>query len=184
MADSALKTALLSLSVENDNHWTKAGLPRLETLKFLTGNSDLTQEIVSAEIPGFNREAATLPPQITNVVKIEEAKPKQVKVDSLTLSEQLVVEQLKLEQVRKTSFEIEKELVLQSAIVSQLAEDVSNEFGIETSESAIINYLKSQQIVLEERAVRQKMIAESGINLKELAIGLKSPLDSSLARKR
>ncbi|CAB4169246.1 hypothetical protein UFOVP1516_64 [uncultured Caudovirales phage] len=184
MADSALKTALLSLSVENDNHWTKAGLPRVETLKFLTGDSGLTQEIVSAEIPGFNRESATLPQQVNNVVKIEEAKPKEVKPIGLTLSEQLVVEQLKLEQVRKTSFEIEKELVLQSAIVSKLAEDVSNEFGIETSENAIISYLKSQQVVLEERAARQKMIAESGINLKELAQGLRSPLDSSLARKR
>lgn len=185
MADSALKTALLSLSVENDNHWTKAGLPRLETLKFLTGDSSLTQEIVSAEIPGFNRESAKLPqtdlvPE-PEIVVIKEVK---VKPDTLSLSEQLIVEQVKLEEIRKASFEIEKELVLQSAIVSKLAEDVSNEFGIETSENAIISYLESQQIVLEERAAKQKMILDSGINLKELAQGLKSPLDVSLARKR
>lgn len=185
MADSALKTALLSLSVENDNHWTKAGLPRLETLKFLTGDPSLTQEIVSAEIPGFNREAASLPlqPPVTNVVKIEDAKPKEV-VNESSLSDQLVVEQLKLEQIRKTLDEVEKELVRQSAVVSELAEAVSIELGVETSQDAIITYLKSQQTVLEERAARQKMIAESGINLKELAQGLKSPLDSSLARKR
>lgn len=187
MADSALKTALLSLSVENDNHWTKAGLPRLETLKFLTGDSSLTQEIVSAEIPGFNRESAKLPqtdlvPELEpEIVVIKEVK---VKPDTLSLSEQLIVEQVKLEEIRKASFEIEKELVLQSAIVSKLAEDVSNEFGIETSENAIISYLESQQIVLEERAAKQKMILDSGINLKELAQGLKSPLDVSLARKR
>lgn len=182
MTDSALKTALLSLSVENDNHWTKAGLPRLETLKFLTGDSSLTQEVVSAEIPGFNREAAGLP--ISNVVNMEKAKVIPEVVNKLTLSEQLVVEQLQLESVRKQFHEVELALKTQTALVSHLAEEVSIELGIETSQDAIISYLKGQQQDLQERAARQKIISESGINLKELAQNLRSPLDSSLARKR
>jgi len=178
MTNSALKDALLQLSVENDNHWTKAGLPRLETIKFLTGDSSLTQESVAEALPGFNRESATIP---FNVVKIEEVKDE---VLPLTLSEQLVIAQLELEQIRKLFTDKEKELVAQTAVVTALAEKVSIEMGVETSENAIINFLKSQQLVLQERAARQKLIADSGINLKELAEGLKSPLDASLTRKR
>lgn len=178
MTDSALKTALLSLSVENDNHWTKAGLPRVETLKFLTGDSSLTQESVAAELPGFNRESATSP---FNVVKIEKVKDE---VLPLTLSEQLVFAQIELEKVRKVFIEAEKSLISKTDIVNILAERISIEIGVESSQEAIMNFLKGQQDALQVRAAKQKMILDSGINLKELAEGLKSPLDASLTRKR
>lgn len=178
MTDSALKTALLSLSVENDNHWTKAGLPRVETLKFLTGDSSLTQESVAAELPGFNRESATSP---FNVVKIEKVKDE---VLPLTLSEQLVFAQIELEKDRKVFIEAEKSLISKTDIVNILAERISIEIGVESSQEAIMNFLKGQQDALQVRAAKQKMILDSGINLKELAEGLKSPLDASLTRKR
>lgn len=47
----------------------------------------------------------------------------------------------------------------------------------------ITEYLKSQQRVLEERGVKRQLIRESGLNLKELAKQLKSPLDSAMERK-
>lgn len=47
----------------------------------------------------------------------------------------------------------------------------------------ITEYLKSQQRVLEERGAKRQLIRESGLNLKELAKQLKSPLDSAMERK-
>lgn len=48
---------------------------------------------------------------------------------------------------------------------------------------AIQDYLRAQKDKLAARAARQQMIRESGLDLNELAAGLKSPLDSAMARK-
>lgn len=48
---------------------------------------------------------------------------------------------------------------------------------------AIQGYLASQRKQLEARGIRKQLIAESGLDLKELAKDLKSPLDAALARK-
>ena len=47
----------------------------------------------------------------------------------------------------------------------------------------ITEYLKSQQRVLEERGAKRQLIRESGLNLKQLAKELKSPLDSAMERR-
>lgn len=52
-----------------------------------------------------------------------------------------------------------------------------------TNADAIQDYLAAQRKRLEERGARQKLLAESGVDLKELAKDLKSPLDSAMARK-
>lgn len=47
----------------------------------------------------------------------------------------------------------------------------------------ITEYLKSQQRVLEERGAKRQLIKESGLNLKQLAKELKSPIDSAMERR-
>ena len=46
-----------------------------------------------------------------------------------------------------------------------------------------MGYLESQKRVLEERAARNAMIKDSGLDLKALAQGLKSPLDGAMERR-
>ncbi len=48
---------------------------------------------------------------------------------------------------------------------------------------AIQDYLASQRKILEQRAARQQLIKESGLNLRELATNLKAPIDAVRARK-
>ena len=183
MTDSTLKTALLSLSVENDNHWTKAGLPRIETLQFITGDFSLTKEKVEAEIPGFNRAAATMP---TTVVK-ETTKPELSLVENepeLSLKDQLIIEQNKLDELGILLFKAKEAYDTHSAYVSKIVTLLYTEHNSVDNQNAIGAYLRGQQLVLEERAARQKLISESGINLKELADNLRSPLDTSLARRQ
>lgn len=50
--------ALQQLDPKNDNHWTSDGLPRLETVRLMAGDAQLTREAVSAAMPGFTRAKA------------------------------------------------------------------------------------------------------------------------------
>lgn len=50
-----LRAALAKLDIANENHWTADGLPRLETVRLLVGNSSLSREAVTQAAPGFSR---------------------------------------------------------------------------------------------------------------------------------
>jgi hypothetical protein len=51
--------AVRQLDTKNDNHWTADGLPRIETVKMLAGDSSLTRESLEKSAPGFNRTNAS-----------------------------------------------------------------------------------------------------------------------------
>lgn len=53
-----IKDALLKLNVDNDNHWTDDGLPRMETIKFLMGGASITRDEINKAFPNFSRETA------------------------------------------------------------------------------------------------------------------------------
>lgn len=53
-----IEDALQKLDVNNDNHWTADGLPRIETVRMLAGNQALTRDAIAAAVPGFCRAVA------------------------------------------------------------------------------------------------------------------------------
>ncbi len=55
---TAIQQALSQLDPNNDNHWTQDGSPRIETVKFLSGDPSITREVIASEFPNFNRAAA------------------------------------------------------------------------------------------------------------------------------
>lgn len=57
-----IAAALRQLDPTNDNHWTGDGLPRLETVRLLLGDSSLSRETVTHAAPGFTRHSATQAP--------------------------------------------------------------------------------------------------------------------------
>ena len=192
--DANLKEALLKLDVDNDNHWTEQGLPRIETLKFLTGDVSITRESINNTAPGFNRSnreiADAVPEIITSVVTETPIAVEPVVVTEeqtpvlRTFEEGLRIAQLELDQLVQEFGLLQNQVFEKTKEVHALAEQVANAKPVETSQTAIQSYLRSEQGVLEERGVRLEMIARSGIKLKDLADNLKSPLDASLARKR
>ena len=50
--------SLKKLDVNNDNHWTADGLPRLDTIRMIAADASLTREKLDAIAPGFNRANA------------------------------------------------------------------------------------------------------------------------------
>lgn len=50
--------SLKKLDVNNDNHWTADGLPRLDTIRMIAADATLTREKLDGIAPGFNRANA------------------------------------------------------------------------------------------------------------------------------
>lgn len=61
--DTKLKTAIIaalgSLDVDNDEHWTTDGLPRMDTIEDIV-KQDLTRADITAAAKGFNRKNSEL----------------------------------------------------------------------------------------------------------------------------
>lgn len=53
-----IKEALKKLDVNNENHWTQDGSPRLETVKFNNGGEAISREEIEESFPGFNQTTA------------------------------------------------------------------------------------------------------------------------------
>lgn len=52
--------ALLDLDPENPNHWTADGLPKVDALRFSTGNPALTRDDITSAAPLFTRDNRVL----------------------------------------------------------------------------------------------------------------------------
>ena len=57
-ANPVLAKAVMKLDPEDDDHWTKAGLPALVAVEDALGKAGATRKDVDAAIPGWNREKA------------------------------------------------------------------------------------------------------------------------------
>ena len=56
--DPIVVKAILILDPANEDHWTLAGLPKVDIVAQAAGNAGLTRREVDAAIPGWNREQA------------------------------------------------------------------------------------------------------------------------------
>jgi len=66
--NSRIKASLSKLDTANDDHWTDAGLPRVERLRDLTGDQGITRRMVEDAAPGFNRANAHAAPSDTSTL--------------------------------------------------------------------------------------------------------------------
>ena len=126
------------------------------------------------------QQPAFLKPKVEKVV-IEQP---QVETVEVGLEDKLIEAQSYLDSLTTQYSNLEKEIKNVQVVVSKLAEDYEKANPKQTSQDAIIEYLKASQKRGEERAGRIKLISESGLKLKELANNLKSPLDVAISRKK
>lgn len=75
MADKQILDAVNQLDRTNDNHWTADGLPRIETVRLLAGDSTLTREQVNAAAPDFKRNVPPAPPEAPSAAPAPPAAP-------------------------------------------------------------------------------------------------------------
>ncbi len=177
---SKILEALGKLDPTNENHWTADGLPRIETVRMLAGNQTITREQITAEAPDFSRSA--------NVVPGAEQPTPAVEQQDEVVDYSEAIEKAQAEVARLTKIKNEVEAALNKATkdLDNLIDLQNAEGPVETTDTAIQGYLASQRAVLEERARRNKVLADSGVTLADIQglLPQSSPLDQALSKKR
>ena len=206
MIQASLAQALSKLDPLNDNHWTQDCLPRLDTLKMLTGDSTLTREVISSQFPDYKRVGAGAvvldpvvitppvidpPVVIVDTSKITEDESEDESEDEIGVIEEAVYrtelekEQIYLTELERDYHDAKASYEAQLAVVDKLILDAQNDLTpASDSQQAIRQYLSTQRLVLEERQAKMSMIKESGIDLKKLATDLVAPIDRPRPRRR
>lgn len=197
--------ALNKLDVTNDNHWTTDGMPRLETVRMLSGNSTLTRDDITKANPGFSRSLfAQNGPILTPV---PEMKPAVLAEEpALTVAPQAVIVQpvapqetvgVATEQVTDELQDAQAQLALLDANLNECKRkrdaqqkvvdailDAKDKEAPQHSYAATQGYLESQKRALEQRAERVRAVQNSGVDLRAMMASVaKSPLDVAMARK-
>ena len=177
---SKILEALGKLDPANENHWTADGLPRIETVRMLAGDQTISREQITAEAPDFSRTSSTIAPAA------EAEKATEVAEDAVDYS--AAIEKAKAEVGHLTEIRNEVDVALAKATkdLDDLIDLQNAEGPVESNDTAIQGYLASQRAVLEERARRNKVLAESGVTLQDIQqlIPQVSPLDQSISKKR
>lgn len=199
---SKVAEALRKLDVNNDNHWTADGLPRIDTVRMIAGNQALTREMITAEMPEFSRQTASLgasvavpvAPVVLDVPVEFVEKPTEpvaevappVKEDVRDFEAEILAAQQELHEALVARNEAqrlveEKQNAMDEVISAQHA------YAIQTPvEVAVQGYLASQKELLTERGRRSQVLREKGVTLADIQdlIPQKAPIDIALSRKR
>lgn len=198
---SKVAEALRKLDVNNDNHWTADGLPRIDTVRMIAGNQALTREMITAEMPEFSRQTASLGVSVAvpvvpvvlpvTVESVEEPTKPILEVvspveDVRDFEAEILVAQQELHDalvIRNDAQRLveEKQNAMDEVISAQHA------YAIQTPvEVAVQGYLASQKELLTERGRRSQVLREKGVTLADIQdlIPQKAPIDIALSRKR
>ena len=203
MTGTTLAQALSKLDSNNDNHWTADNLPRLETVKMITGDASLTLESILEQFPDFKRQTAGVvidsvvisPPVITPPVVIvkenlnETQRPTKKSLKNAIKETEKVLVGIDAE--KEVLLTLEKDYYLakaayenQLAIVDKLISDSQNDLTpASDTQQSIKHYHAAQLQVLQSRQAKLTMIKDSGIDLKLLADDLRAPIDRPKARR-
>lgn len=196
-----IKDALAKLDATNDNHWTADGLPRLDTVKLLVGDSGLSREQVTTAQPGFSRasalqagnasvpalvpQAAPQPetvvtpapvaqlPAATELVAVELTEVEKLQMQLAGANEALVVYRIARDEATKAFNK-------QQQVVDELTLQLQKALPPDTNANAVQSYHAQQRAILQERA--RRIQATKGLNLQDY-LPKRAPIDVAMARK-
>ena len=196
--------ALKKLDVENANHWTTDGLPRLETVRMLAGNQSITREQVSLAAPGFTRTTAGFAAAVepADSVETEEATESEPVPDSApsvpepapepepvsptgddTLRFELTKQERVVQDLRMRIAQMQVEFNKQRQIEDDLRARFNASIPQQKAGEAIQGYLAAQRAALKRRHDRKAELRAKGVEVEDLKSLMKSPIDEAMARK-
>lgn len=203
-----LKGVLANLDPKNNSHWTQDGLPKLEIVRLLTGDSKVSRDDILSVAPELTRESAlkalegpvTPPapiappvPGVAPVVQTAEQtqvslalqatqEASQLSLDLETEGETRAEAEHKLARMLAAQEELKGYIAQQQSIVDSLvvAEEGEREPSHVVNQRALGGYLES---CLKRNEARAELIREHGPT-RLVKTAPASPLDQSLAIKR
>ncbi len=207
MADSNLiKQALAKLDVNNDNHWTAEGQPRIDTVKMLASDQTITRDDITKASPEFTRESATAalaqapaaqtgqgsdgaganePQANAQPPAIQDTPAIVVPVNLDEFDQAIEDAKADLDELKEHRAKFDEELAKRTKAYDDAVDAKVKAGAGETVTNAIQGYHASQQRLLEARANRGKVLQENGITAKDLTALLpgRSPIDAAMGRK-
>lgn len=194
--------ALAKLDSQNENHWTDDGSPRMDTLKFMTGDQTLTRESVTAASPGFSRASAlealkpataptasgSTPPAESGDASSDQGtgdegqdvEAKSEEEARLIAEDQAAKARVVEAAARKA--EADKNFAQAMAEADRCAEALEKSVGQEPLSVQLTGYFAQQQRQRDERAAQKQRMKDMKIDL-SLLIPKKAPIDNAMARK-
>jgi len=174
-----LLTAIQSLDVNNNKHWTSDGLPRLDVLSEVTA-SQVTRELVKEVAFGFTRTNTTINSTVTETNPVAEIITKKTTAENQNEDELLMVEISKLEDVNinlvAQQVTLQDKIKANEEIISSLRLKLSNEddpHKLSNSLQLLFAASDRDRRLFEEK---QNFILKSGVDLSVLTSGF-NPLD-------
>ncbi len=202
---SKILEALKKLDPANPNHWTEDGSPRMDTIKFMSGDASLTREQVTAAAPGFSRSAPLtddappadpVTPAAAAVTQVAseidhagleglagEGETNAQEQPSLPKSDaQALVESTSAALVEASARKAEADQAHAAAVKAndEALDALVKAGGTETLADQLKLYHASQHRALQDRAAKIKALRE--IPLKDI-LPSKSRIDEAMARK-
>ncbi len=207
MADSNLiKQALAKLDVNNDNHWTAEGQPRIDTVKMLASDQTITRDDITKASPEFTRESATAalaqaPAAQTSqgnaaadsTVSPANAQPPAIQ-DPVVIAEPVNLDEYDqaiadaweaVDEMNQARVKFDEEYAKRTKAYDDAVDAKVKAGAGETVTNAIQGYHESQKRLLEARANRGRTLQEAGLTAKDLSALLpgRSPIDAAMGRK-
>lgn len=192
---SKILKALDELKIDNDNHWTAEGLPRLETVRFLAGDQSISRDDITKAAPEFSRQnlvnGQTLnavekqEPQSSKQAPLQEALLDPAKLTADKLGEAIAKEQEKLTTIKNYLEQARIAYDQQQKVVDDLINAQHSSEANQNPAYTIQSYLQSELKKAEMEAEKRAMLKESSITLdalKELMPKI-SNLDASFKNK-
>jgi archaellum component FlaC len=205
-----VKEAVEKLDPSNDAHWTQDGLPLVDAVRILAGNPGVTRDDINKALPGFVRPQAATPsagapppPPVqgatsdTPISAPAAAQAEQPPEDPGALVQAPMVADVgDLEAMQNSLADMRVDFddaTKALAEAKQRVHDLQNNMSVledkilkatkASGENPVMSYLERQKQELAERARKQNMIRESGIDLKALGEGMKAPIDAAFQRR-
>jgi hypothetical protein len=192
-----IKAALAKLDPKNDNHWTGDGLPRIETLRLLSGTPTLTREEVLAVAPTFSRQSAAAetapapsaaPAATADTSKSVLAAPAAAAapvVTGPTLDERYERAKFELGEMREAKQKLDQMYADQQALVDKLATELDGRKPPQHLQtmSAIQEYQRTQNELRAIRADKWATFKQSGVRLEDI-LPTKAKVDQAYANRR
>lgn len=202
--------ALAQLNVENDEHWTDDGLPRLDVVQAMVGE-EVSREDVTQAAPNFTRVSGDLtPPAPAPEPQIAQNEPPAAPDVAVTEPEQEEIEeedpyliedafgegdergveiQAQLDDVRAAIAETQEHLDAGKRHLHGLQQQEAQLYhllqahgGVETTQDHISRYLAQQKKNLLAKAERVNKFREQGLTpeLVREAMDVRAPVDRAL----
>lgn len=184
MSDMAnkIREALAKLDPANDMHWTSDGSPRMDVVEDLVGDKSIKRADVTAAAPAFTRENPVLDP----APAAQEPSPTNPEepTDLDELEARLAEAEARLAEAEAVANAARRRMLDAQRARDAVIEARDRARPVHENQLGIMQFLKSQARIREQRAARMRALQEQMGGVDPRQLNGRAPIDQAMAHKR